>query len=141
MDNREKSLFKEAQEAAKTGIIGEHFKEYIINNLDAKMAKNRSDKIVKDKYDKFEIDNKALILNICRVIDEKIDKKIKEGKFLAEINIYNYLPKKKILFIFDTLDPDFANMTANIIIEKYARLKFKTNFNHYDGIWINIYWS
>jgi hypothetical protein len=32
MDNREKDLFKEAQKAAQTGIIGEHFKEYTVSS-------------------------------------------------------------------------------------------------------------
>jgi hypothetical protein len=38
MDNREKDLFKEAQKAAQTGIIREHFKEYTFSEQDIIIA-------------------------------------------------------------------------------------------------------
>jgi hypothetical protein len=142
MTNKEKELFKEAQEAAKIGIKGEHFKEYEVKKLDAKMAKQIASKKLMDIYDKYEIENEKIIAKICLVIETEITKQVTNGKFSATVNLYDYFPKKKIFFIFDGLD-DNKDMLMNIIREKYERRNFKTYGYRWvdDGLYLEVSWK
>lgn len=142
LTSREKELFKEAQGAAKTEIKGKHFKEYEIKQLDAKTAKQEANEVLMRIYDKYEIENKEIIVKICSVIDREIEKQIKEGDFSATVNLYDYFPKKKIFFIFEGLD-DNKDMLMNIIREKYERRNFKTYGYRWvdDGLYLKVSWK